>query len=151
MFFFLSKTLNYLVMPLTIVVGCLVLSLLIRNQKWQKRLRWIGVCLIVFFSNPFIANELMKAWEVDTPAFSDMRRYKLGIVLTGTMIPELKFHKRFSFFNYETCYDCNSTALKDSICPFAGNYFTTHPGDFLKCPHGSASFTWDNTVTKEKF
>lgn len=97
MFFFLSKTLNYLVMPLTVVTGCLVLSMLIRNMEWRKRLRWTGVALLLLFSNEFIANELMKAWEVDTPAFKDMRKYKLGIVLTGTVIPELEPDDRVYF------------------------------------------------------
>lgn len=57
----------------------------------------MGVGLLLFFSNEFIANELMKAWEVDTPAFSSMRKYKLGIVLTGTVIPQLKPDDRVYF------------------------------------------------------
>jgi uncharacterized SAM-binding protein YcdF (DUF218 family) len=97
MFFFLSKTLNYVAMPLTIVVGCLVLSLLLKHNAWRKRLRWMGVILLLFFSNEFIANELMKAWEVDTPAFNRMHKYKLGVVLTGTVIPQLKPDDRVYF------------------------------------------------------
>ena len=97
MFFFLSKTLSYLVMPLTIVVVCLGLSLLLRHKVWRKRLRWCGLILLLVFSNEFIANELMKSWEVDTPAFNSMPKYKLGIVLTGAVIPQLKPDDRVYF------------------------------------------------------
>lgn len=97
MFFFLSKTLNYLVMPLTLVVAVLVASRLIRIAAWRKRLLWTGLILLFFFSNDFIANELMKRWEVDARPFAGLDKYKLGIVLTGAAIPELKPDDRVYF------------------------------------------------------
>jgi uncharacterized SAM-binding protein YcdF (DUF218 family) len=86
MFFILSKILVYLIMPLTIVVVLLVLSIVLRNQRWKKRAFWSAVILLYFFSNDFIANEVMNAWEMPTKPISSMRKYKLGIVLTGTTI-----------------------------------------------------------------
>ena len=97
MFFFLSKTLNYLVMPLTIVVVLLLGSRLIRNTSWRKRFLWAGLILLFFFTNEFAANEIMKRWEVDARSFESMRSYKLGIVLTGAAIPELKPDDRVYF------------------------------------------------------
>ena len=97
MFFILSKTLNYLVMPLTIIVGCFVLSLIIRNKTWRRRFLFAGMILLFVFSNEFLANELMKVWEVETKAYDSMRKYKLGIVLTGTIIPQLKPDDRVYF------------------------------------------------------
>ena len=90
MFFILSKTLSYLVMPLSIVTALLLLSRLIKPERWRRRLFWSGMALLLIFSNEFISNELMKSWEVETKPYNTMKRYKLGIVLTGTVIPQLK-------------------------------------------------------------
>lgn len=97
MFFILSKTVSYLIMPLTIVMGCLVISGIIKQERWRRRLFLAGVILLFIFSNEFIANELMKSWEIETKAYDSMRRYKLGIVLTGTVIPQLKPDDRVYF------------------------------------------------------
>ena len=97
MFFFLSKTLSYLVAPITIISACLFASLLVKHKVWRKRLTLGGVILLLFFSNEFIANEFMKAWEVKAKPFADMRHYKVGIVLTGVTIPELTPGDRIYF------------------------------------------------------
>ena len=97
MFFFLSKTLSYLVMPLTIIAVLLLMSRVIVHTLWRKRLLWSGLILFFVFSNGFIANELMKRWEVDARAYDTMHHYKLGIVLTGAVIPELMPDDRVYF------------------------------------------------------
>lgn len=84
MFFFLSKTLNFLVLPLTMVVLCFVASVVIKSQPWKKRFFWAGFVLLLFFSNDFISNSIMRAWEVDPKPFNTLQPHKLGIVLTGT-------------------------------------------------------------------
>ncbi len=84
MFFVLSKTLSFLAQPLSLVFISFLLSVFIKRQPWKKRFFWTGFILLIFFSNYFIANELMRAWEVKTKAFRDMRQYQVGIVLTGT-------------------------------------------------------------------
>jgi uncharacterized SAM-binding protein YcdF (DUF218 family) len=83
MFFILSKVFYFLVMPLTVAIGLLVLSVIIKNAKWKRRLFWMSFSMLVFFSNDFIANEVMLAWEVPAKPFTEMRNFKLGIVLTG--------------------------------------------------------------------
>lgn len=97
MFFILSKTAIYLVMPLTIIFVAILVSRLVRSTRWRRRLFWSGMILFFFFSNEFIANELMKAWEVDTRAFSEIKTYRIGVVLTGTVIPQLKPDDRVYF------------------------------------------------------
>lgn len=97
MFFVLSKTLSYLVMPLTIVALCFLLSAIIKHRIWRRRLMIGGLVLLFLFSNEFIANELMKRWEIETRPYSMTRHYKLGIVLTGTIIPQLKPDDRVYF------------------------------------------------------
>jgi uncharacterized SAM-binding protein YcdF (DUF218 family) len=39
----------------------------------------------------------MKSWEVETKPYSSMRKYRLGIVLTGTVMPQLKPDDRVYF------------------------------------------------------
>lgn len=83
MFFFLSKTLNFLVLPLTMVVICFVASVVIRRKPWDRRFFLAGFALLLFFSNDFISNSAMRAWEIDAKPFDAISRRKLGIVLTG--------------------------------------------------------------------
>ncbi|HCM77085.1 MAG TPA: hypothetical protein DIS90_11930 [Cytophagales bacterium] len=84
MFFFLSKTLNYLMMPLVIVTILLVISVLLRRSKWKKWCFASGLALLLLFSNEFIANELMAAWEVPATPFKDIKKkYTWGILLSG--------------------------------------------------------------------
>lgn len=97
MFFLLSKTLSFLVMPLTLIAVFLLSSQLVRQLRWKKRLLWTGLALLFIFTNEFLANELMKAWEVDTRAYNTMKNYKVGVVLTGTVIPQLKPDDRVYF------------------------------------------------------
>lgn len=86
MFFVLSKTLSYLVMPLTLICLCLLAAVLIRNARWKKRMFWSGFVMLFFFSNNFIANEFMRAWELPPTPISALQPHKLGIVLTGATL-----------------------------------------------------------------
>lgn len=96
MFFFLSKTLNYLAMPAVIICICFLTSVLVRG-KWKKGFFWAGFILLFFFSNGFIANEVMRAWEVDAVPYNGMKTHKLGIVLTGATIAGLEPDDRVYF------------------------------------------------------
>jgi uncharacterized SAM-binding protein YcdF (DUF218 family) len=53
--------------------------------------------LLLFFSNDFIANEFMRAWEVKTKAYDEMAPHQLGIVLTGATVPLIKPDDRIYF------------------------------------------------------
>ena len=97
MFFVLSKTLNFLVLPLTQVFIFFVLSVIVKKQPWKKRFFWTGFILLLFFSNDFISNEVMRAWEVDTKPFNEMRPHQMGIVLTGATVPFLQPDDRVYF------------------------------------------------------
>ena len=97
MFFILSKTLYFLIMPFTMVCILLLLSAIIKRQPWKKRFFLAGIILLLFFSNDFIANEIMLAWEIKTKAYSEMRPHQLGIVLTGSTIPGRKPDDRVYF------------------------------------------------------
>ncbi len=86
MFFFLSKTVSYLALPLTLICLCFVVSLFMRNEKIKKRLIFAGIIALLFFTNEFISNEVMLAWEKPARPLAGMPHYKLAIVLTGTTV-----------------------------------------------------------------
>jgi len=84
MFFFLSKILAYLIMPLLIICGFLVASALVKTPSRKKRLFYIGLSLLLFASNDFIVNEVVLLWEVPITPMQDIKKiYTWGIVLTG--------------------------------------------------------------------
>ncbi|HEU5291432.1 MAG TPA: YdcF family protein, partial [Cyclobacteriaceae bacterium] len=84
MFFVLSKVLNFLTNPLIYVLAFFLLSIFLKRPAWKKRCFWIAFSLLIFFSNDFIANETMRAWEVPAIPYSEIKKqYDWGIVLTG--------------------------------------------------------------------
>jgi uncharacterized SAM-binding protein YcdF (DUF218 family) len=98
MFFILSKTLSHLTEPLIIILILFITSIGIRKQVWKKRLFWAGFVLLVFFSNEFIANEAMLAWEVKPVPFTSLtKKYKYGILLTGVLIGKRNPNDRVYF------------------------------------------------------
>jgi uncharacterized SAM-binding protein YcdF (DUF218 family) len=97
MFFFLSKTISYLAQPFTIICFLLIVAAIVKNTRLKKKLFTTGLILLLFFSNDFIANEFMLAWEVKATPYNVMHPYKVGIVLTGATIPLLKPNDRVYF------------------------------------------------------
>lgn len=90
MFFILSKILGYLVRPLVIVCGLFLAAWLSRKKKARKVFLYIGFFLLFFFSNEFIANEVMNAWEIKATPFASMdRTYTYGILLSGAAKSEV--------------------------------------------------------------
>ncbi len=90
MFFFLSKTLGYLVRPLVIVVLLLVAGLLTKKKSRRKWLLGLGLFFLFFFSNEFIANEVMNRWEIKAVPFDSIgRKYNYGILLCGAAKSEV--------------------------------------------------------------
>ncbi|MBX2966179.1 MAG: YdcF family protein [Cyclobacteriaceae bacterium] len=84
MFFTLSKILGYLTSPLVWVCGLLVASLIVKSKRWKTRLQYSSIVILLFFSNDFIANEVMRLWEVSPTPYSKIDKvYSYGILLTG--------------------------------------------------------------------
>ncbi|HMT29521.1 MAG TPA: YdcF family protein, partial [Bacteroidia bacterium] len=65
MFFALSKILEFLLTPFTWIVALLVLSLWLKKPVWKKRLAISSLILLIFFSNPYLANKVINWWEMD--------------------------------------------------------------------------------------
>lgn len=78
MFFFLSKVLRFLLTPVSWILLLCVLAV------WKKRATHWYLLLgsMLFFTNPYIPEQLLKAWEYDPVDISD-RHFSVAIVLTG--------------------------------------------------------------------
>ncbi|MEM9981601.1 MAG: YdcF family protein [Bacteroidota bacterium] len=83
MFFILSKTLYYVLMPITWVIGILVYALFVKNRKYKQRALKIALLAICLLGNKFIINELLLAWEYPPTQVEALPTYDVGIVLTG--------------------------------------------------------------------
>ncbi len=71
-------------MPLVIITLLLVVSAVLGNKKWKRRLFVAGIVALLFFSNEFIANEVMRLWEVPATPYADIKKnYTWAILLTG--------------------------------------------------------------------
>jgi len=81
MFFILSKLLYFLLLPLTWFFGLMLVALFVKNKK-----RWIicAVLVLFVFSNKFLANLMVKAWELPvTKEASLQSTYEYAIILGG--------------------------------------------------------------------
>lgn len=70
-------------MPLTIVMILLISGIIFIKRKWGKRALWAGIGLLIFFTNPFISNLALIAWEPSFKSFESIEAHEIGIVLTG--------------------------------------------------------------------
>jgi uncharacterized SAM-binding protein YcdF (DUF218 family) len=82
-FFIFSKILAFLIAPLTWVFLLFILAFFAKDRLRKKKLIIWAVCLLYIFSNSFIVDEFMRAWEVTTPDLKPTQKYKYAIVLGG--------------------------------------------------------------------
>lgn len=85
-------------MPLTIVLILIVAGAIFYRRKIGKRILWTGIILFLFFSNQFIANQAMLAWEPEFKSFDQIGNHEIGIVLTGVTNLSKTAYDR-TFFN----------------------------------------------------
>jgi uncharacterized SAM-binding protein YcdF (DUF218 family) len=98
MFFFLSKTLNYITMPIVIIGVLFILSFFLKSKLWRARMVKAGIILFLFFSNDFVANEVVLLWEIPPTPFAELpKKYAYGILLTGVTKFELEPGDRVYF------------------------------------------------------
>lgn len=90
MFYFLSKTVFYILMPFTWVLLALIYALMTKNAKRRKYAIGVALFLILFFNNSFLVNKLLLWWEPSpVPYEAFQKKYDVGIVLTGVTIQRL--------------------------------------------------------------
>lgn len=98
MFFYLSQFLSFLAMPLTIVIILIGGGAIFIQRKWGKKCLWTGIILLLFFTNPFISNLALLAWEPEFKDFDEIENHEIGIVLTGVTNLSKTAYDR-TFFN----------------------------------------------------
>ena len=93
MFFILSKLLSFVIAPLTWVFVLLLWAFLTKVDKRKKKLLLIAVSLLYVFSNAFLFNEAMGAWELQTKKYEELKTYDAGIVLGGMLAYDGEFDR----------------------------------------------------------
>lgn len=98
MFFYLSQFLSFLAMPLTILMILIIGGAIFLKRKWGKKMLWTGIISLVFFTNPFLSNLALLAWEPEFKRFDEIENHEIGIVLTGVTNLSKTAYDR-TFFN----------------------------------------------------
>ncbi len=97
MFYFLSKTLFLLAMPITWLVLLLGYAWFVKSSKRKNIALFLGLSFLFTAGNPLIVNKLLLWWEVPARPFSNMsstRPYELGIILCGAVNDHKSPHDR---------------------------------------------------------
>lgn len=97
MFFILSKVLFYLAMPITWILLLVLVALFTRRKRLKLYLYRVAAVLLLFFTNPFFANEAWLWWEVPPVLMKDVGAYDAGIILTGVTNTTKSPHDRVHF------------------------------------------------------
>jgi len=83
MFFYLSKILFFLTTPIVWVFVLLLWGVLTKKTIRKKRLIWAAVITFYFFSNPFIADEFVRAYEEETYTYNDITEAFDAVIVLG--------------------------------------------------------------------
>src|SRR5688572_1093577 len=90
MFFILSKLLFFLFTPITWISIFLLMAWVSRNASNKKRYVLISLLMLLFFSNTFIFDRFMNAWEVPAIPANKIPVTDATILLTGMATMDLK-------------------------------------------------------------
>jgi uncharacterized SAM-binding protein YcdF (DUF218 family) len=84
MFFILSKILLFLLSPIIWIFGLLLWTLFSKNPKRKRKLLITTVIFFYLFSNSFILDEFIRAYEERNQTYSELTvNYDVAIVLGG--------------------------------------------------------------------
>lgn len=82
MFFIFSKLLSFLIKPTFWILTLMIAGIL--NNKKRKLFLFFSLLTFLFFSNDFIFNRIVKAWEVPQISVTKFdKQYESGILLGG--------------------------------------------------------------------
>ncbi len=98
MFFFLSKIFAFLLSPFTWIGILLVLAFITKKTGRSKKLMIAAFALFYIGGNRFIADEVMRLWELPITQYDQLQpSYEVGIVMGGGIIQEDKNTNRLIF------------------------------------------------------
>ena len=84
MFFILSKMLSFLLNPLVWIMTLLIFALFLKKEKWRKRSLQLCLFCLLFFSNGWISDFVVRQWEPTPLLVKNIQQpYDLAIVLSG--------------------------------------------------------------------
>ena len=98
MFFVVSKLMNFVINPMTWILFILLMSLF--SSKHQKKLVFVSLSMLFFFSNAFIFNEISRLWGLKKSMNTSIQ-YDVGIVLGGVA----DFDKKSNLLNFNNYSD----------------------------------------------
>jgi uncharacterized SAM-binding protein YcdF (DUF218 family) len=100
MFFILSKTISYLLLPAMLIFMLWLAFFIFNKWKFRKYLAIAGFALFILFTNDFLANFFLKSWETKPANLQQVekQRFTYGVLLTG-MTNTLKEPKDRVYFN----------------------------------------------------
>jgi uncharacterized SAM-binding protein YcdF (DUF218 family) len=85
MFFLLSKILSFLLIPFNWCIILITLNYVIKNARWKRLSRLSAILIFVFFSNGFIFQKVISAWEYPAESFDQFANQNKAIVVLGGM------------------------------------------------------------------
>ena len=106
MFFFLSKIFAFLLMPLTWFFILLIIAWRVKDPGRKKRFRVAALVVLLVFSNRFIFDRTMHAWEINAVKEPAAGSYDEIIVQCGMSLNDQQLDR--------DRYDCHVWAVKQS-------------------------------------
>lgn len=83
MFFIFSKLLAFLITPLVWIIALFIYAMVTKNDvRRKKSLRW-SLGFLLFFTNPFLFDEVTRVWEIEATPYEKLEVHDVGIVLGG--------------------------------------------------------------------
>lgn len=84
-------------MPLLWIVALLVFALFYRKRAGNRKAFLAALLLLLFFTNPFLSNEALLAWEPEPILMAEVGQYDAAIVLTGVTEGNKSPHDRVHY------------------------------------------------------
>lgn len=87
MFYFLSKTVDFLIMPFSIGFILMLYSIMTKNSKRKKKTAIAAFVILFLISNTYLVNQAFLWWEPKFRDVNDVNKvYDIGVVLSGGLI-----------------------------------------------------------------
>ena len=140
MFFIISKLLSFLSKPIIWVFILLISALILKKRR--KKILYITLFILYFFTNDFIADNCSRIWETPPKEISSLKNnYKYGIVLGGYS----SYNKKIEHINLNASGDRLISAIElyklnkiDKIIISGGN------GDLIN--NGMKEAVWSKKI-----
>lgn len=87
MFYFLSKAIDFLIMPLSIVFFILIYAFLAKSDRRRKLAVGLVIVLLLLGSNSYLVTKAINVWEPKFVNLAEVKgTYDVGILLSGGLI-----------------------------------------------------------------